>query len=167
MDVVGRFDAEVGRRSRAVFVQVEHAVYLVLGLVLIATAVLALGSAVVLLWGAATAWNGPEAIITVVDRLLFVLMLIEILHTVRDSLRSGALACEPFLIVGLIACVRRILAITLESSQARQKGWSDVTESLFRASMIELAVLAALILVMVVSIWLLRRPHGRAHDPAA
>lgn len=158
MDAVSRFDAEVGRRSRALFVRIEHAVYLALGLVLIATAVLALGSAVVLLWGAVIDWSGTEAIITVVDRLLFVLMLIEILHTVRDSLRSGALACEPFLIVGLIASIRRVLVITLESSQARQKGW-------FRASMIELAVLAGLILVMVVSIWLLRRSRGARSAP--
>ena len=150
MDVGSRVEAEVGRRSRALFVRIEHAVYLALGLVLIATAVLALGSAVVLLWGAVTDWSGTEAIITVVDRLLFVLMLIEILHTVRDSLRSGALACEPFLIVGLIASIRRVLVITLELSQARQKGWSVTTEQLFRASMIELAVLAGLILVMVV-----------------
>jgi uncharacterized membrane protein (DUF373 family) len=165
MDVGGRFEVEVGRRSRALFVRIEHAVYLALGLVLIATAVLALGSAVVLLWGAVTDWSGTEAIITVVDRLLFVLMLIEILHTVRDSLRSGALACEPFLIVGLIASIRRVLVITLESSQARQKGWSVTTEHLFRASMIELAVLAGLILVMVVSIWLLRRSRGARSEP--
>ncbi|MGH7212080.1 MAG: hypothetical protein ACREF1_11545, partial [Acetobacteraceae bacterium] len=61
--------------------------------------------------------------------------------------------------------IRRVLVITLESSQARQKGWSATTEHLFRASMIELAVLAGLILVMVVSIWLLRRGRIEAGAP--
>jgi hypothetical protein len=37
-------------------------------------------------------------------------MIVEILHTVRISLRSHILVAEPFLIVGLIAAVRRILS---------------------------------------------------------
>ncbi len=47
-------------------------------------------------------------------------MLVEILHTVHASIRTGTLLCEPFLIVGLIACIRRVLVITLETSQITQ-----------------------------------------------
>ena len=43
------------------------------------------------------------------------LMMAEILHTVHVSVRTGTLMCEPFLIVGLIACIRRVLVSTLES----------------------------------------------------
>jgi uncharacterized membrane protein len=86
------------------------------------------------------------------------LMLVEILHTVRVSIRSGQLSCEPFLIVGLIASIRRVLVITLETSQATKGGnLSQASEGMFRASMIELGVLAVLILVMVVSIYILHR----------
>ena len=41
-------------------------------------------------------------------------MVIEILHTVRVSFTEGALVSEPFLVVGLIASIRRVLVITLE-----------------------------------------------------
>ena len=82
----------------------------------------------------------------------------KILHTVRVSMRSGKLTCEPFLIVGLIASIRRVLVITLQSSEIMNaKEWSAEKEALFRASMIELGVLAGLILTMVVSIFLLHR----------
>jgi Phosphate-starvation-inducible E family len=43
-------------------------------------------------------------------------MLVEILHTIRISVRSHVLVPEPFLIVGLIATIRRILVITLETA---------------------------------------------------
>lgn len=43
-------------------------------------------------------------------RLPFALMLVEILHIVHASIRTGVLRCEPFLIVALIARIRRIEA---------------------------------------------------------
>jgi hypothetical protein len=85
-------------------------------------------------------------------------MVVEILHTVRVSFRSGTLVCEPFLVVGLIASIRRVLVITLESSQANQPGrWMPESQALLRSTMLELLVLGGLILVMVISIYLLRR----------
>jgi hypothetical protein len=55
-----------------------------------------------------------------------VLILVEILHTVRISIRSHILlAGEPFLVVGLIASIRRILIISLEmASLTREATWS-------------------------------------------
>jgi uncharacterized membrane protein (DUF373 family) len=98
-----------------------------------------------------------------IDRLLFVLMVVEILHTVRVSFRSGELVCEPFLIVGLIASIRRVLVITLESSQANEPGkWTGDSQAMLNATMLELSILGGLILVMVISIYLLRR---RTHPP--
>jgi hypothetical protein len=85
-------------------------------------------------------------------------MIIEILHTVRVSFRSGALVCEPFLIVGLIASIRRVLVITLETSRVNATSrWSPDAQRLLESSMLELGVLGGLILVMVISIVLLRR----------
>jgi len=107
-------------------------------------------------------WASSETVFLVIDQLLFVLMLIEILHTVRVSVESGSLNCEPFLVVGLIASIRRILVITLESSKITQGGnWTEDSEHVFRTSMIELGVLAVLILVMVASIVMLRRTKQR------
>jgi hypothetical protein len=85
-------------------------------------------------------------------------MLVEILHTVRISIRSHILVIiEPFLVVGLIASIRRILVISLEAASLTKRG-SVTTEgaSIFRTSMIELGLLGLLILILVVSISLLR-----------
>ena len=149
------FDNLRNLRSSSIFLTVEHALYVALGVVLSVTAVAALADVVHTLWGAIMGYNGPTALLVTVDRVLFVLMLAEILHTVRASINSGALTCEPFLVVGLIACIRRVLVITLESSQA--KGAPETDPAQFQSSMIELGVLGALILVMVISIYLVRR----------
>ncbi|MFX6907579.1 phosphate-starvation-inducible PsiE family protein, partial [Acinetobacter baumannii] len=87
----------------------EHAIYAALGALLALTALVALIDAAGLTWEAFRTLGGADQILEVVDRLLFLLMLIEILHTVRVSMRSGRLTCEPFLIVGLIASIRRVL----------------------------------------------------------
>ena len=146
------------QRSNTLFLTVEHAIHMVLGALLSIAALIALGGSVKILWDALLAWESGEQLLLLMDRLLFVLMLAEILHTVRVSIRSGTLNGEPFLIVGLIASIRRVLVITLESSQATQaKGPSDHIDSMFQSSMIELVVLAAMILIMVLSIYILRR----------
>jgi uncharacterized membrane protein (DUF373 family) len=147
-------------QSTRVFVLVEYGLYVVLAVLLCITCLLALGGAALTLWSGMADWTETDTVFNVIDRLLVVLMLIEILHTVLVSVRSGTLTCEPFLIVGLIASIRRMLVITLESSQAKTQGNTpDVNEAIFRTSMIELGVLGMLILVMVVSIYLLRRAH--------
>ncbi len=147
------------RLSSDLFLNIEHGVLIALGLVLSLTAVIALVGAAYSLWDGMVNWNGGSGLLIIIDRLLFVLMLAEILHTVRVSIQSGTLNCEPFLIVGLIASIRRVLVITLESSQATpgKPTAEPGHEAVFQASMIELGVLGGLILVMVVSIFMLRR----------
>jgi uncharacterized membrane protein (DUF373 family) len=139
----------------------EQAVYAITGFMIVAALVIALVGSGKQLWDSALDWSGTEAIFNIIDRLLFVLMLVEILHTVHASIRSGTLLTQPFLIVGLIACIRRMLVITLQTSQYTGSGkWNTDDLSLFHASMIELGVLAGLIVVLVGSI----RVLGRVKD---
>ena len=136
----------------------EQVVYACIGVLLTVSLAIALLGSASLLWEGARDWSGTDSVYHIIDRLLFVLMLVEILHTVHASIRSGTLLCEPFLIVGLIACIRRILVITLETSQITQPGkWSPSSQSLFQAWMTELGVLAALIVVLVGGIWVIAR----------
>jgi uncharacterized membrane protein (DUF373 family) len=147
-----------GALANRIFTDVELVAYVLLGVMLAFGAVLGLIGAASSAFEAAQARGTAESLLIMIDRLLFVLMVIEILHTVRVSFRSGSLVCEPFLVVGLIASIRRVLVITLESSQASKPGnWSADSQALFNASMIELSVLAGLILIMVIAIVLLRR----------
>lgn len=45
------------------------------------------------------------------DQILLVLILVEIVHTVVLSLRAHRLAAQPFIVVGLVAVIRRILVL--------------------------------------------------------
>jgi hypothetical protein len=149
------------RLSTDLFLHIELVVYVALGALLSITALLTLASAALLLLEGMRDWSSTSAIFLIVDRLMFVLMLIEILHTVRGSVRSGAITPEPFLIIGLIASIRNVIVITLKSSGITAEGVGSIDgEKLFRSSIVELAVLGALILIFVISIYLLRR--GRA-----
>jgi uncharacterized membrane protein (DUF373 family) len=53
----------------------------------------------------------PVASIALLDQILLVLILVEIVHTVVLSLRAHRLAAQPFIIVGLVAVIRRILFV--------------------------------------------------------
>jgi uncharacterized membrane protein (DUF373 family) len=155
----------IGKVATRAFLRVEVFAYLVLGLLLALTALLGIVSAAVSLWHDVQERINAASLVLTIDRLLFVLMVIEILHTVRVSFRSGTLVCEPFLIVGLIASIRRVLVITLESSQVNQPGkWTPDIQALFNSTMLELGVLGGLIMIMVISICLLRYSERIAVD---
>ena len=121
-------DEEGGRLTRLsafVFLHTEHAIYAALGVLLAITAVMALVDAAGMTGKAILSVGGASQLLDVVDRLLFLLMLVEILHTVRVSMRSGRLTCEPFLVVaeltGAAAASRIVLAapIALDEIEAR------------------------------------------------
>src|SRR6266568_8398660 len=138
--------------------KVEVVIYSVLALLLSVTVLAAIASAGKLLWDALRHWAIATQTLRVLNELLVVLMLVEILHTVRISIRSHVLVTEPFLVVGLIASIRRILVISLEMATLTREGsWSSDGASIFRAAMIELGLLGLLVLVLVFSITLLRR----------
>jgi uncharacterized membrane protein (DUF373 family) len=52
------------------------------------------------------------------DRLLLVLIVAEIVHTVVLSLRTHQLSAQPFIVVGLIAVIRKILLLLSNQNQA-------------------------------------------------
>jgi hypothetical protein len=84
-------------------------------------------------------------------------MLVEILHTVRISIRSHTLVTEPFLVVGLIATIRRMLVITLDAANLTSAAnWPNDGQARLRASLLELGLLGAIVIVLVISIHILR-----------
>jgi uncharacterized membrane protein (DUF373 family) len=136
----------------------ERGIYLAVAALLAIAAVVTLIEAVVLLFTGIVGSGGSTPIFNVIDRLLFVLMLVELLHSVGASIKEGAIVAEPFFIVAIIACIRRILVITLGTSQmTKPDAWTPLTESLFNASMMELGLLGILLLVLVGAIYAMRR----------
>lgn len=147
---------------------VEALLYIVVGALLSVSAAGGVIQAGMLLWQSAMG-NAPVNYgvgLLVLDQLLLVLMLVELLHTVRISVRSQTLMTEPFLIVGLIASIRRVLVITMQAAKMTEQNQSQAAEAAntFRNTMIELGVLGILILVFVFAIYLLRRSSASAAE---
>ena len=132
---------------------VENVIYIAVGLLLVATAVVVLFEATKGFVSAVLEGALAQEVLHILDSLLLVLMIVEILHTVGISVRQHELTCEPFLIVGLIATVRRILIITAEQSRLMLEGNLEM----FRAILLELGVLTLMVLVIVASLYILKR----------
>jgi uncharacterized membrane protein (DUF373 family) len=86
------------------------------------------------------------------DLILLILMLAEIIYTVTLSLRGTVLRPQPFLIVGLIAVIRRILVITVQEVQNDRSRSVWVTQST-----LDLAVLTLVVMAFVFAIRLSQR----------
>src|SRR5258707_5963692 len=84
----------------------EIVIYSVLAALLAVTAFVTIATAGQILWIGLSHWTVAAQTLRVLNQLLIVLMLVEILHTVRISIRSHVLVTEPFLVVGLIASIR-------------------------------------------------------------
>ena len=134
------------------FTHVEDVLYVALGVLLAAGALVLLGDATLTFVTNLIAGTLPSRIIGLLDRVLLVLMFAEIMYTVQVSFREHALVPEPFLVVGLIAAIRRVLVITAEFAEVK-----DAASEQFNGTMIELGLLTVLSLVLVISLVLLRR----------
>lgn len=102
-----------------------------------------------------------QAVLQTLESLLLVIMLVEILHTVGISTRGHAPTAEPFLIVGLIAAIRRILVITAEQVQVTAERAEE-----FRMARLELGILTVLTLVLVGAIYIMHRVSTNQQEPA-
>jgi uncharacterized membrane protein (DUF373 family) len=94
----------------------------------------------------------PVSMIDLLDRVLLIVIVVELLYTVQVSFREHTLAPEPFLVVSLIAGTRRILVLTAGFAELAQTGGTA-----FRHAMLELALLTVMVLALVIALVLLRR----------
>jgi hypothetical protein len=147
--------------------KIEVVIYAALAILLSLTILVTIATSGKMLWDTLGHWSLAAQTLSVLNELLIILMLVEILHTVRISIRSHVvLVAEPFLVVGLIASIRRMLVITLEAATLSKDGtWaSETAERIFHGSMIELGLLGLLVLILVYSITLLRRSNPEAKE---
>jgi uncharacterized membrane protein (DUF373 family) len=147
----GQGPKKVRHRVSLAFSYFEDVVYVGLGLLLAYSASALLVTAVMALVRNAMDGAPVPAIIDLLDRSLLVLMIVELLYTVKVSFREHALLPEPFLVVGLIAATRRILVVTAQFGQMMDK-----PEAAFHKAMIEVGLLTLMVLALVASLRLLR-----------
>ncbi len=159
--LIGQAETTLRLKTCRLLGLMESWMYAVLGGMLALTAALAVLSVVPLLWHEWVAHSLTQGILMALDRLLLTLMVIEILHTVRISVRSLVLTAEPFLIVGLIAAIRRILVLTLQTAYASGSTGAEAPNlEAMRMNMWEIGLLTALIFVLVMSLARLAGSHA-------
>lgn len=142
------------------FTGAEDIVYIGLGVLLAGTALVLLINGAISFGQSVWAGSLPVTVTVLLDSILLILLIVELLYTVQVSFREHALVPEPFLLVGLIAAIRRVLVVTAEFGELR--GRSPVE---FQHFVIELAVLTVLIVALAFSLVLLRR-KGIVAEPA-
>ena len=129
----------------------EHYIYLTAGFILVLAAGGLLITAVIEMSHKLVEGDYVRAMVHLLDRVLLVLMVAEIIYTVGRITRTQLLEVEPFLIVGIIASIRRILIITAESA-----GHVNMQDPVFQAALAELGVLALIVFLLAVAMRLLR-----------
>src|SRR5436305_9731822 len=140
----------------------ESTVLVLIGIALVLVALLLLYAGLHDLYLATLA--GPEKIeksaIEILNTILLVMMTMEIVYTVAISLKSHTLNAEPFLIIGAIASIRRMLVITATSTEAENN------PDKFHNTLVELGLLAGTVVAMAVAIWILRKSQRMYVDRA-
>jgi uncharacterized membrane protein (DUF373 family) len=131
---------------------VEDVVYVGLGILLAIAAATLLYVAFKTVTGLLLSGVLADQIVTVLDQVLLVLLVVELLYTVQVSFRERGLTAEPFLVLALIAVIRRVLILTAEVPKLPQ-----ANESVFHHAIVELTLLTAMILILVGSLILLQK----------
>ena len=157
MSPAARARPPVRERVAQAFTQVEDVLYVGIGVVLAVAALGLLINTAVMFARSIGAGAIGGSVVDVLDQLLLILMMIEILYTVQVSFREHVLVPEPFVLVAMIAAVRRILVLTAEFGKLMEQG-----DTVFRNAMIELGLLTGMTGVMVACLVGLRKRDKEA-----
>ena len=128
----------------------EALLYGVVAILLAAAAVLVLVGTVHELAHAISIGAGAvDTGVTILDRILLLLIIAELAYTLRFVLRTHRIAVEPFLFIGLIAVVRRILIVTAQFERLPTGG------RLLTNFLLELGLLGLLVLALAIAVKLI------------
>jgi uncharacterized membrane protein (DUF373 family) len=145
------------------FSRIEDILYAGLGILLAGVAGALLVSEIIYFSRYIWAGNLSENIVMLLDRILLIIIFVEVLYTVQISFRQHVLQPGPFLLVGLIAVTRRILVLTAEIPNLIKEDTAH-----FQNSMIELALLTILVVALVICLHFIhpRNPIAAAQEGA-
>jgi uncharacterized membrane protein (DUF373 family) len=143
------------------FTYVEDVIYVGMGLLLASVAAALLITEIISFAQYLLAGALSENIVMLLDRILLIIIFVEVLYTVQVSFRQHVLQPGPFLVVGLIAVTRRILVVTAELPKMVREN-----EMVFRNAMLELGLLTVLIVALVICLHFIRPgdPNAAAEE---
>ncbi len=99
-----------------------------------------------------------QTTLAILDRVLLITIFVELLITIEIIVRERQLVAEPFLLIGVVAVVRRILLVTAEAGQSLED------PERFMNLVTELGVLAALVLSLAAALYVARRTQRRQEE---
>src|ERR1700730_14666994 len=130
----------------------EVVLYASVGLLLAAAGILVLaGTASGLVRELHHGAGAVDVAVLLLDRVLLALIVAELLYTLRFVVRTHEIAVEPFLYIGLIAVVRRILIVTAQLERGAPSGRA-LTNVL-----LEFGILGLLVPALAVAVYLVSR----------
>ncbi len=98
-----------------------------------------------------------------IDGVLFVIIIMELLHTVVAHFNTDDFQLEPFLIIGIISAVRHLLSVGAHLTLGR-----SLSHEAFNRSQIELGVSTGVVVALALALVLVRRaPAGSPADVPA
>jgi uncharacterized membrane protein (DUF373 family) len=140
----------IGRVGTRLLEIAENVVYAGIAVFLVGTALVCLVLAGKTAWGLATEFS-EQPVLDLLDILLLVFIVVELLFAVRTTVQKRELLAEPFLLVGIIASIKEIVVLSVESAKEVGNG-AEFTDRI-----IEIAVLGVLVLLLGITSLLLRR----------
>jgi len=144
----------VSRTTEAIgegLVSFELVLYASVGLLLgLAGVFILAGTVSGLVRGAGDHDGAVDIAVLVLDRVLLALIVGELLYTLRFVVRTHEIAVEPFLYIGLIAVVRRILIVTAQFEQG------DIEGRALTNTLLEFGLLGLMVPALALAVWLVR-----------
>ena len=139
---------------------VEDAVYVSIAVLLAAGAlVLVVKAGIELVKGAGQ--SGADGLLETLDAILLIFIFVELLYAVRITLRERQIVAEPFLVAGILVCIKEIIVLSVEApAEYISKGPE------FARAMVEVGVLGGLILVLSGAAVVLRRKEREPEENA-
>ncbi len=152
-------DERIRERTEGVFGYVEDAFYVAVALALAFAGVILFGYVVYdFVTRLTDGGDLSKLILEFLDGLLLVFIITELIHTVRAVIDEKALVAEPFLIVGIVAAIRRLIVISAEAKDLLGKPE-------FSDAMFEIGLLTGSVLLLATAIFLLR--HTVRSEPSS
>jgi uncharacterized membrane protein (DUF373 family) len=143
-------------RTEKIFGWAEDFFYVAVALALVVAGLVLFGYAVYDFVVKMTKDPLPSLILGLLDTLLLVFIITEIIHTIRVVIDEKILISEPFLVVGIVAAIRRLVVVSAEAKDLFGKPQ-------FGDAMVEIGVLTAAVVALGFTIFLLR--HTEHSEP--
>lgn len=146
------------RRGRTAdqFRTIEHIFYIAIAIALAVSGVALFANGIYNLFAGLDEESFSSQLLGFLDAMLLVFIVTELIHTVRAILRENILMTEPFLIVGIVAAIRRLVVISAEIQEF-------VGTPAFNDAMVEMGILVAVVVGLSLSIFMLR--HTTHSEP--